>query len=294
MILVVGATGLLGGEVCRLLAADGQPVHALVRKTSDPHKVEHLHEIGIPTIDSDLRDKASLPKAFEYVTEVVSTVSAMPFSYVAGENDIESVDCQGMINLIDAAKAAHVRKFIYTSFSGHLDIECPLRNAKRTVEEHLQKSGLHYTILRPSCFMEVWLSPAVGFDVEHAQAQIYGDGKKPVSYISFKDVARFAVESLHNPSATDQVIELGGPQAVSQLQAVEIFEKATGHKFSVTHVPKEALEKQRQEATDPMQKSFSTLMLCVAEGDDIDMSRVQQNFPLHLTSVNDYAQRMAH
>ncbi|MBN1480169.1 SDR family oxidoreductase [candidate division KSB1 bacterium] len=294
MILVVGATGMVGGEICRLLAIDGQPVHALVRKSSDAHKVQHLHDIGIPTVEGDVREKSSLAQAMEYVTEVIATVSAMPFSYIAGENDIDAVDCHGMINLIDAAKEAHARKFIYTSFSGHLDIECPLRNAKRTVEKYLQESGLHYTILRPSCFMEVWLSPAVGFDTEHGQAQIYGSGENPISYISYKDVARFAVESLHNPAATDKILELGGPQALSQLEAVKIFESALGRKMKITHVTKQTLEHQRDEASDPMQESFSSLMLCVANGDPIDMTPIRNDFPFHLTSVKEYAQHMPH
>ena len=293
MILVVGSTGMVGGEVCRLLATDGQPVHGFVRETSDPHKIQHLHDLGIPTVQGDLRDKSTFAPALEHVTQVISTVSSMPSSYVPGDNDIETVDCQGIMNLIDAAKEARVQKFIYTSFSGQLDLECPLRNAKRSVEQHLKESGMHYTVLRPSFFMEIWLSPAVGFDSENARAQIYGSGENPVSYISYKDVARFAVECLHNPAATDKVLELGGPEAVSQLQAVKSFEKVMGRKFKINHVPKEALEQQRQDAVDGMQKSFPTLMLCMANGDPIDMSQVQLNFPLQLTSINDYAAQQA-
>lgn len=83
---------------------------------------------------------------------------------VPGQSDIRTTDLNGEITLIDAAVAAKVRQFVYTSFSGNLDLDFPLRNAKRAVEQHLQRSGLTYTILRPSFFMEVWLSPAVGFD----------------------------------------------------------------------------------------------------------------------------------
>lgn len=69
-----------------------------------------------------------------------------------------------MKNLIDAAVRAGVGHVIYTSFSANLDLDFPLGRAKRAVEAHLIASGMAYTILRPSCFMEVWLSPAVGFD----------------------------------------------------------------------------------------------------------------------------------
>ena len=132
---------------------------------------------------------------------MICTVSAMPFCYQPGVNDIQSVDLEGVNNLIDAAKATGVKQFIYTSFSGNLDRDFPLRNAKRAVEKHLKESGLVYTILRPSMFMEVWLSPAVGFDAANAKATIYGTGDQPIAWITIQDVAQFAVESLTNPAA---------------------------------------------------------------------------------------------
>jgi len=285
---------MLGGEICRLLALDGQPVHAFVRHSSDPAKVRHLHDIGIPTVEGDLRDSATFAPALKYVTEIITTVSCIPSSYVPGDNDIDHVDDQGIIHLIDAAKQARVQKFIYTSFSRHIDVQSPLRDAKRHVEEYLQKSGLHYTILRPSYFMEVWLSPAVGFDVEHAKVQVFGAGNNRISYISYKDVAKFAVECLHNPAARDKILELGGPDSISQLDVVRIFEMESGHKIDITTIPAEALEKQRRETTDPMQKSFSGLMLSAAHGDVVDMTKIKQDFPFHLTSVREYAEKQAH
>ena len=56
------------------------------------------------------------------------------------------------------------------------------------------------------------------------------------------------------------------------------------------HVPEEALAQQQQEATDPMQQSFSGLMRCVAQGDAIDMGPTLEAIPIELTSVKQYAQ----
>jgi uncharacterized protein YbjT (DUF2867 family) len=290
MNLVVGATGMLGSEICRLLTADGKPVRVMVRETSDQAKIKKLKELGIQIVQGDLRNSSTFEPALQGVTAVITTISSMPFSYVAGVNDIQKVDLEGMTNLIDNAKTAGVQHFIYTSFSGQIDLDFPLRNAKRSVEKHLQKSGMVYSILRPSCFMEVWLTAAVGFDVANAKVQLCGDGTKPVSYISYMDVAKFAVESLENPAATNATLELGGPEKFSQLEAVKIFEEVSGRKFEVQEVPKKALQSQRDEATDPMQKSFSGLMLCVANGDPINMEELLQEFPIKLTSVKEYAQ----
>ena len=129
--------------------------------------------------------------------------------------------------------------------------------------------------------------------MRNRQTQIYGSDENPISYISFKDVAKFAVESLGNAAATDKILELGGPDKISQFEAVEIFEKMGGEKFTINFVSKEALETQRNEAADPMQKSFPTLMLCVANGDPIDMSEMKKDFPLHLMSVSDFAAQHA-
>ncbi len=292
MNLVIGATGMVGSEICKRLAARGKSVRAMVRSTSDQAKVANLKQAGVEIVVGDLRDHASLAAACQGVKAVISTVSAMPFSYHPIENNIQTVDQEGLMNLIDVAKVAGVKHFVYTSFSKQIDLDFPLRNAKRKVEQYLKDSGLVYAILRPSCFMEVWLSPAVGFDAANAKVQLYGDGTHPISYISYLDVAEFAVASLENPAARNATLELGGPEAISQLGAVKIFEQVSGRKFDVQYVPEEALRSQRDAATDPMQQSFAGLMLCVAQGDPIDMKKTLQAFPIELTSVKNYAERM--
>jgi len=288
--LVVGSTGLLGSEICRQLTARGQEVRSLVRQTSDPAKVQALRDRGAEVVMGDVRDRASLDAACRGVSAVITTTSAMPFSYQPG-NTIAEVDRDGQIGLIDAAKAAGVRHLVYTAFSHGIGASFPLKDAKRVVEEHLVASGLTYTILLPSYFMEVWLSPAVGFDAAAAKAAIYGEGRSPISWISLVDVARFAVASLTNPAARDAALELGGPEALSPLEVVKIYEEAGGRPFEVQHVPESALAAQLEAATDGMQKSFAGLMLSYAHGNAIDMREMLQVFQVPVTSVHEYAQR---
>jgi uncharacterized protein YbjT (DUF2867 family) len=288
MLLVVGATGMVGSEICRLLASNGMPFRAMVRESSEPAKVNRLKDLGAQIVKGNLCDPNSLKAACQGASAVICTVSAMPFCYQPGANDIQSVDLEGVNNLIDAAKATGVKQFIYTSFSGNLDRDFPLRNAKRAVEQLLKESGLVYTILRPIMFMEVWLSPAVGFDAANSKATIYGTGDQPIAWITIKDVARFAVECLTNPAARNSALELGGPQSISPHQVIKLFEQARGKTFEVSHVPPEALQAQYDGAADPMQKSFIGLMLCYAAGDPIEMGGVQKAFGFPLTAVKDY------
>lgn len=291
MNLVVGATGMVGTEICRLLALAGQPVRALVRTTSEPVKIEKLKNLGATVVHGDLRDCNSLELACEGVDTVITTASAMPFAYQPNENTPQTTDQDGCLSLIEAAREAGVRRFVYTSFPP-MAASFPLQDAKRAVEGYLRNSGLTYVILQPTFFMEVWLSPAVGFDHANHKAVIYGTGDNPISWISSSDVARFAVASLDDPIALNATIELGGPNGVSPLEAVRVFETVGGKAFGVTHIPVEALRVQLEAATDPMQKSFTGLMLSYANAAPIDMSTILKQLPLKLRTVADHAQSL--
>jgi uncharacterized protein YbjT (DUF2867 family) len=294
MILVVGATGMLGlgGEICRRLVARGERVRALVRTTSDADRVRALQALGIAAVVGDLRDPASLDRACSGAEAVITTASAVPFSYVAGENDIESVDLHGTSDLVEAARTAGVGHFVYVSFSGNLHMECPLTDAKRAVERTLRASGMRYSILRVSAIMEAWLGPMVGFDYANARATIYGRGVKPISYVALGDVAEFAVRSLTAPAAWSTTLELGGPEPATPLDAVRIFERVSGRTFQVEHVPDEALEALQAAATDPMALSSAVLMRNLASGDAISMGNLLAAIPVELMSVSAYAERV--
>ena len=287
-IFVAGATGFLGGEICRQLISKNKKVKGLVRITSDSGKVAQLKESGVETIEGDLKNKDSLANSLRGVSAVISTVSST-LSRQEGDT-IETVDDEGQINLINAAIAAGVSQFIYVSFC-EMPGKSALQTAKRKVEKHLSESGLTYTILQPTFFMEVWLSPALGFDYPNAKATIYGEGKKKISWIAIKDVASFAVAALDNPAAKNTNIELGGPEALSPLDVVNIFEVKKEKKFTLQFVPEEAIKAQRDGAQDPLSASFASLTLGVVNGSEIDMKKTLDVFPMHMTSVNDYAAR---
>lgn len=285
-ILVAGATGFLGSEICRQLIAGNKNVKGLVRATSDANKIAQLKASGVETIEGDLKNKQSLADALHGVSAIISTVSST-LSRQEGDS-IQTVDDEGQTNLVDAAINAGVNQFIFISFCAMAG-ECPLQTAKRKVEKHLVESGLNFTILQPTFFMEVWLGPALGFDYTNAKATIFGEGNNKVSWIAIKDVASFAVAALDNSLVENKVIELGGPQALSPLEAVHIFEASTGKKFDLQFVPEEALQAQKAAAQDPLSESFAALMLSVANGSEIDMTGALKISPMQLTPVSDYA-----
>ncbi len=291
MNLVIGASGLVGGEVCAELAREGKPVRALVRSTTDPAKVARLQGHGASLATGDLKDVSSVAAACEGVRTVISTASST-LSRQAGDS-IETVDGQGQLNLIRAAKAAGVENFIFVSFPP-APVDFALQRAKRAAEKELEASGMSYTVLQPTFFTEVWLSPAVGFDAANAKATIYGSGENRIHWISFVDVARFAAAAVGNPAARNAMIGLGGPEGLSPLEVVLIFEEAGGRTFSVTHVPEDVLRGQAAGAADSLQEAFAGLMVAYAQGYPVDMAPAREIFPqvaLGLTSVRDFARR---
>jgi len=207
----------------------------------------------------------------------------------AGDS-IESVDLDGQLNLVNAAKSLGVDRFVFVSFRRSPNISFPLADAKEAVENAI--ATLNFTTIQASWFMEVWLSPTLGFDYANRAARIYGPGTAPISWVSFRDVAEMCAIALRHPAAERSTIEFGGPEALSPLEVVTRFDSIGGRPFQVEHVPEQALYSQFQAATDSMQKSFAGLMLRYALGDAIDMRSVVDRFGLTLSSVDDYARRV--
>lgn len=291
MILVIGATGILGMQICRILNEKKKTFRAMVRVSSDQWKVDQLRKMGADIFVGDLKYPLSLAKACEGISQVISTASST-IVHQKGDN-IQSVDHDGQIDLVQAAKNAGVKKFVFISFTDNPDIEYPLKRAKRNVEKALKESGMNWTSVWASYFMESWLSPALGFDYSNAKARIYGNGERKISWVSFRDVAKFTVHALYSPKADNTVIQIGGPHQLCPNEVVRIFEDVQGRKFKVEKIPLEALEKQKENARDPLEESFAGLMLQYAAGDRVDMRNLLKDIHVNMTSVKEYARQMS-
>ncbi len=286
MNLVVGASGVLGTEICKLLTERGKPVRALIRSTTSEEKKSALQKLRVEFVEGDLKDHASLQSACRNVENILTTATSI-VARQAGDS-FDRTDRDGHFALIDAAEKAGVKRFVFISFPPS-PVETPLQSAKRAVEDRLKKSSLAYTILQPTLFQEVWLGPHLGFDAAKGNVRIYGTGEKQISWISYRDVGQFAVLSLENTAAENSVIPLGGPESLTPLEVVKIFEEISGKTFTVEHVPADALKSQYESAVDPVQRTFTGLMLGYTQGTVIGMQEVLQSMPVKLRSVRDYA-----
>ncbi|MEO8348932.1 MAG: NmrA family NAD(P)-binding protein [Acidobacteriota bacterium] len=291
MNLVVGATGVLGGEIASRLAEAGKPVRALVRKSSSPEKVATLRSRGIELSQGDLTDRASLDAACRGVHTVYSTATAIQ-SQEAG-NTLERVDREGQANLVDAAREASVQRFVFVSFRvGGVGFDFPLKAAKRETAERMKESGIPWTVIEASLFMEVWLGPHLGFDAAIARARVLGSGDQKISWVSYKDVAAISIAAAESADARNRTIEVGGPEALSPNEVIRIFEDRSGRKFEVERVPESALKEMKAKATNPVEDTFAGLMLLNAGGDEIDMRETLRRYPVRMTTVREYAERV--
>jgi uncharacterized protein YbjT (DUF2867 family) len=289
-ILVAGSTGFVGGEVALRLSQQEFQVRGLVRGGTAHPKAKRLQDAGIEIVNGDVTAPESLAAGCQGVETVVSTVTSMPS---AANDGLRRVDHDGTLALIAAAESAGVKRFVYVSYSGNIRADSPLETAKRASENRLLQGPMQTVILRPSYFMECWLSPMLGFDPGNGLARIYGSGEAKISYISAFDVAKFAVAAATKPHRDkNAILEMGGPDALSQLDAVHIFEQALGKPVELNFLPEQALQQQHA-STDPLQKTFAALMLGCAKGDPIRGTRERaEQYGIALRSVAEYAAQL--
>ncbi|HEY7832428.1 MAG TPA: SDR family oxidoreductase [Ktedonobacterales bacterium] len=289
MILIVGASGRLGGMVARRLLAEGRPVRALSRM---PAKVEELRALGAEVVTGDLRDAAALARACVGADSVFAAAHAFDSR---GDNVPRTVDDTGNRALIDAARTAGVGHFLLTSIMGaRADHPVDLFRAKYAAEEHLRASGLSYTILRPTAFMELWATIIGDPIARRGKALIFGRGTNPINWVAAQDVAHLAHIALDDARARGQVIAIGGPENLSLAQVVALCERAVGRAASKQHIPLPMMRVMRVLAR-PINPAFSrqiaTGILMDTQDMTFDPAATLARFPLALTHFATVIQR---
>ena len=250
MILVVGATGILGGLIAQRLLGEGRDVRILVRHSSSSEEMalqkmatspRALIEAGAVPVYGDLKNPASLEAACHGIETAITTANS---AMRGGEDNVETVDRQGSCSLIEAAKIAGVKQFIFTSFLGaDLSSPVPLYQAKAEAEKALAASGLSYTVLAPNYYMESLIGMVVGIPLRtHQPITLVGQGQRLHSLISIGDVAAFAVAAIGHPAAINQRLILGGPEPLTWRGIVDVFGQSLDQELPVRFVaPGEAI-----------------------------------------------------
>jgi NADH dehydrogenase len=223
----------MGGMIARQLLEQGKEVRVLVRPQSN---YQPLVDAGAQPVFADLKDRASLDEAVRGVDTLITTANS---AQRGGDDTVESVDLQGNANLVDAAKDAGVRHFVFVSALGSTaDSPVPFMRAKAATEQRLRESGMTHTILAPNMLMEVWVPMIVGGPAVAGQpVTLVGEARHRHSFASMGDVVQYAVRSVNNPAAENRMIVITGPEAVSWRDIAAEYERALGRPVEVQFVP---------------------------------------------------------
>ncbi len=320
MILVVGATGQLGTAIVRKLRRDDRSVRALVREGSN---YSHLVETGAEFVKGDLRNRSSLEAACESIDTVIATANtALPRKK---SDSFKAVDDKGYEDLIGAATQAGVRQFIFTSALSDPEFDrLPLLRQKRVTEARLTSSGMEYTIFRAGPFMDVSFA-MMGSDIPLRGAEaasvsrpfwfttkffnsvknnisdsdtigILGDGSTRHSYICVDDVAEFHAKAVGHSAAANATFSVGGPEALTQIQIKEIYEKILGKPLKAQYTPAWVF-KMGYTLLKPFSPAAANIMglnYHAARTDSvIDMTETARVFDVRLTSAEEFLSKRA-
>jgi uncharacterized protein YbjT (DUF2867 family) len=223
-VLVIGATGLLGGEVARRLARSGRPVRALAR---DPAKAAPLAALGIEIAEGDLEDPVALARAFAGVERV----------FVASALDPRQVELQG--NAVEAARRAGVRHVVKLSgLATSLDSAVASGRWHARTEEQIEKSGMAWTHLRPHFFYQNLLRAAPF--VAGAGVLPCTSGRGEIAGVDARDVAECAAAALAGDLHFGRAYTVTGPEAFSYAGLAERLSRLLGRAIRTLDTAPEA------------------------------------------------------
>jgi uncharacterized protein YbjT (DUF2867 family) len=229
-LLIVGATGTLGRQVTRRALDEGYEVRCLVRSQK---RAAFLKEWGAELVSGNLCDPDSLIPALAGVTAVIDAATARATDSLS----VKQVDWFGKLNLIQAVKAAGIKRYIFFSILNADQFpNVPLMNIKYCTEKYLEQVGLNYTILRPCGFMQGLIGQYAIPILEGQSIWVMGNSS-PIAYMDTIDIAKFAVRALQVPETEQRAFPVVGSRAWDANEIIQLCERLSGKTAKITTVP---------------------------------------------------------
>lgn len=226
-ILLAGATGYLGSHIAKKLIEHGIDLRLISRSA------DRLSERGIECSDlfkAEITRPETLSGCCEGIDAVITAVG------ITRQKDgltYMDVDYQANLNLLNEARKAGVRKFIYVSvLNGEKLRHLKICDAKERFVEALQTSGLEYCVVRPNGFfsdMSEFLTMA-----QKGTVYIFGSGQQKANPIHGEDLARACVETIEG---NETVVEIGGPELMTYNDIASIAFEVAGKQPNITRIP---------------------------------------------------------
>jgi uncharacterized protein YbjT (DUF2867 family) len=228
-VLLVGATGFLGGLTLRALRARGKVVRALVRPGSD---VAGLPTQGVEIVRGDMLEPASLGPAMQGVSAVVST--AIGYSRRRPTDSLRT-DTEGNAHVVEAARRAGVPRFVLLSILACDQArDVPHFWAKKETEDLLRAAGVPCVALRPGAFLG---GPWMKAGLEHGQLAGMTPAGIRITYVAPSEVARALALAVDEPRALGQTVDLGCDRALSGPELAELVGRLLGRPIAAVSLP---------------------------------------------------------
>lgn len=234
-LFIAGATGFVGRHLLQALPAEGQNVRCLVRSQS---KAELCSAYGFDTFNGNITDRERLRGSLEGVKTVIHLVGIIEEH---NEQTFERVHLEGTANLIEESLSSSVKHFFYQSALGaSLESPFPYYRTKAEAEEIVKRSGIPYTIFRPSLIV----GPGDKFSksiVELLQlgpvVPVPGNGKSRMQPVFISDWVQCMMQVIESGEASGKVYEFGGPEQLSYNDILNVYMRVLGQPKRLMHIP---------------------------------------------------------
>ena len=232
-VLIVGATGYIGRAVVAESVRQGYDVIAVTRSPKNDRAFD-----GAEVVVANVADPASIAKTFSRKVDVVisclATRSGLP-------KDFDDIDYKATLNVLNIALQNGTKKFILLSAICVRKPDLPLQLAKLKMEDALMRSGIDYTIVRPTAYFWVFDSQTKMI-AKGKPGYVVGSGEQSRhNPIAKEDLAEFMVSSIGNSERKDRVFVIGGPEVpgniISYKDALLMVFESMGKEPKIVSVP---------------------------------------------------------
>lgn len=229
-LLIIGGTGTLGRQIVLQALTKGYQVRCLVRNF---RKANFLKEWGAELVYGDLSKPESIPPCLKGITAIIDTSTSRPDEL----NSLKSVDWKGKLFLIEAAKAANIKRFIFFSTQNVEQLQrVPLMRLKSKIEKKLKESGITFTIFRLAGFYQGLLEQYAIPILEELPIWVTNE-KTQFSYMDSQDIAKFCLRALQLPETENKVFFLSGLKGWISSEIIELCEQLAGQSAEIRQIP---------------------------------------------------------
>jgi len=229
-LLVIGGTGTLGRQIVLQALTKGYKVRCLVRNF---RKANFLKEWGAELIYGDLAKPETLPACLKGITAIIDASTSRPTE----QDSLQTVDWQGKLYLLEAAKIAKIKRFIFFSTQNSEKVQdIPLLKLKQEIENKLKRLEIPYTIFRLSGFYQGLIEQYAIPILENLPIWVTNENIK-LSYMDTQDVAKFAIRTLQLPNTINHTFVLTGSKEWVSSDIINLCEQLAGQSAKIQRIP---------------------------------------------------------